>query len=125
MIKKADVFIVFLILFFCVLISFAVFPFKSEGRGKYVNVYIDGKKEYSYIFDKNTDETVKIKNKYGYNEIIIRNKKVYVNDSDCKGKDCIKTGIIEKADSFIICSPHKLLIKIGEESDDGVQAISY
>lgn len=125
MIKKADAVIVFFILFFCGLISLSVFFQKNEGRGRYVGIYIDGKKEYSYVLDKNTYETVKIRNKYGYNEIIIKNQKVWITDSDCKGKDCIKMGSIENENSFIICSPHKLLIKIEEESDDDVQAISY
>lgn len=125
MIKKADVFIISFILVCCVIMTFFSFFQKNEEKNEYVNIYVDGKKTYSYVFDNNTDEKVKIKNKYGYNEIIIKNGKVYVKESDCKGKDCMKMKAIEKKDSFIICDPHRLLVKIEEENNEDVQAVSY
>lgn len=125
MIKKADIFIIVFVLFFFVLTSCFVYFNKNDENIRYVEIYIEEKKEYSYFLDKNTNENVKINNKYGYNEIIIKNGEVYVENSDCKGRDCVNVGKISKNGEFIICSPHKLLVKIGKGNDDDVQAVSY
>lgn len=45
----------------------------------------------------------------GYNKIIINSKGVYVNESDCPDKICIKQS---QAQTYpIVCLPHKLVIE--------------
>ncbi len=128
MVKKADVIIVSAVLLFVVLSFFLLIKPGAKGGEKYINIYIDGKKEYSYssINRPKAEEIVKIDNKYGYNEIVVESGCVYIKESDCKGKDCKKTGRISEKDEFIICAPHKLMIKIEETAgDDDVSAITY
>lgn len=125
MVKKADVFIISFIVACCILIAFFCFFQKNGENLRYVNIYVDGKKEYSYVLNGNTDENVKINSKYGYNEIIIKNGEVFVKEADCGGKDCVKAGAVKENGEFIVCAPHRLLVKIGEENEEDVQAVSY
>lgn len=127
MIKKADVIIVSAILLFVVFGAFFIGKTKAKGGERYACIYVDGKKEYSYpLYSKKERETVKIKNKYGYNEIVVENGSIYVNASDCRNHDCINSGRISQMGEFIICAPHKLMIKIEKTSgDDDVSAVTY
>ncbi len=127
MVKRADVIIVTAILLFSVIFGFLAGKTRAKGGEKYACVYIDGKKEYSYpLSGKKTAEDVKIKSKYGYNEIVVESGCVYVSDSDCKSKDCINSGRISGNNEFIICAPHKLMIKIEKTlGDDDVSAVTY
>ncbi len=127
MIKKADVIIVSAILLFMVFLSFFIGKSNFKGGERYACIYVDGKKEYVYPLDnKKESETVEIKNKYGYNRIVVESGCVYVSSSDCKSHDCIKAGRISQRGEFIICAPHKLMIKIKKTSgDDDVSAVTY
>ena len=127
MIKKADVIIVSAVLLFVVFVSFFIRETNLKGGERYACVYVDGKKEYVYpLLDKKDSEMVKIENKYGYNEIVVESGCVYVNSSDCKSHDCINSGRISQRGEFIICAPHKLMIKIEKTpGDDDVSAVTY
>ncbi len=129
MVKKADVIIVAAVLLFAVVSFFFIVKTADEEKGgkREAVIYVDGKKEYSYtLFGKKEPETVKITGEYGYNEIVVESGCIYVSDSDCKSRDCIKTGRISQNGEFIICAPHKLMIKIEKTlSDEDVSAVTY
>jgi len=127
MIKKADVIIVSAVLLSVAF--FMVFGAKASVKGgeKRASVYIDGEMKYLYsLGSKKEPETVRIKNKYGHNEIVVESGCIYVSDSDCKSKDCIRKGRISEIGDVIICAPHKLMIKIEKTvGDDDVSAVTY
>ena len=126
MIKKADVIIVSAVLLSVCFFFSGVFLKKEKSDEKFINIYIDGKKEYSYTLSEKKHDLIKIYNKYGYNQIVFENGSVYVKDADCYGEDCIKTGKISDINDFIICAPHKLMIKIEKTAgDDDVSAVTY
>ena len=126
MVKKADVIIVSAVLLFVCFFFSGGFLQKEKSDGKIISIYIDGKKEYSYDLSKKKHDVIKIDNKYGYNEIVFENGSVYMENADCSGRDCIKTGSISDINDFIICAPHKLMIKIEKTAgDDDVSAVTY
>lgn len=126
MIKKADVIIVSAVLLSVCFFLFGGFLKKEKSDEKFINIYIDGKKEYSYALSEKKNDLIKIDNKYGYNEIVFEKGSVYVKASDCHGEDCVKTGRISDINDFIICAPHKLMIKIEKTAgDDDVSAVTY
>lgn len=60
-----------------------------------------------------------IKTEYGYNKIVVDNGNIYVSESDCPDKTCIKTGKISGSGKPIICMPHRLEIVISTNKVDG------
>ncbi len=44
--------------------------------------------------------------------IVVQGRKVFVLESTCQNKNCVKMGKISKAGQFIICAPNKVVIKI-------------
>lgn len=53
----------------------------------------------------------------GHNTLIIQNQQVWMQDADCKGKDCVRQGKIKKTGQSIVCLPHKIVITIEGEAD--------
>lgn len=61
----------------------------------------------------------------GYNFIIIKNGGVSVSDADCKGHDCVKTGVKTRQGSVIACLPHKLMITVVGADEQGTDVVVY
>jgi hypothetical protein len=58
-----------------------------------------------------------------YNVIRAEDGSIFVADSDCKGRDCVKSGRIGRAGGAIVCLPHKLVITV--RGSGGVDAATY
>lgn len=125
MIKKADIFIIiFVFVIISVVFSLAFFN-KSSDAGNILAVYVDGKAEYRYSLPLYEKKEIEINNEYGYNKIIADKNSVYVAEADCKGHDCVSMGKIEKSGDFIICAPHRLVIRIEGGQTEELDAITY
>lgn len=84
--------------------------------GNTVIIKVDNEIYGKYSLNRNIK--LNVQSKYGNNEVIIEDGAVYVADSDCKNKICVKSLPISAAGQSIICLPHKLIISItGNESD--------
>lgn len=123
MIKKADILIIILLVFAVLLLFLMRIPFEYSSYSKVLNVYVDGKLTHSYSLPVENKETLELKNEYGYNKIIVFKSHAYIEEADCKGHDCIKTGTIDDFGELIICAPNRLVVKI--EGKGGFDAVSY
>ncbi len=115
--KKGDFVIIAIIIIMGILISLSL----SGDGGKYIEIICDGELygEYSLSEDKN----ITVKSEYGWNEIVIRDRRACVIDASCKDKLDVAQGQIYKAGQSIICLPNRLSITVkGREEFD---ALSY
>ena len=107
--KKGDVFLILLVLLLfagCLL---------SQKKGTDAAIYIDGELYKKVSLSK--DEVIVIESDYGKNTILIKDGKISVSDSDCKGKDCMKQGTSTTSRS-IVCLPNRLSIIIEETKNE-------
>ncbi len=116
--RKYDMAIIALLL----LLAGLAFYYWSSGteEAKQVVIKVDGQIVESASLDE--DKELEIKNDYGYNLILIKNKNVSVLKADCKNKICQKSGEIGAAGESIICLPHHLSIEIigGKKAIDAI-----
>lgn len=121
--KKADYILMVGILIFGLL--FTIFYrriFVADADASVVYVYVDNTLYESIPLENNG--VYEIKSEDGNNQITIDNGQVYVSESDCDGRDCVKMGRISKSGETICCLPHKLIIKI-KASDNSVDTVAY
>lgn len=109
--RKADLFLYAIL----ILAFFAIFVFIPSTQGEHVEIYSDGKLYGTY--DINTNIQLKINSQEGYNIVVIDNKKVYVSEADCPGKDCVAHSAISKSNQYIVCAPNRLIVVIKGKSD--------
>lgn len=105
-------FVIIFVLLITGVISFTIVnSIKSEKhRGESVYVSINDKVTHSFPLD--TDIEFKIQTQYGYNILVINNKRVRIKDADCPDKICVNHKDISFNGEDIICIPHKLVINI-------------
>ena len=63
-------------------------------------------------YDLNKNGTYQIKEGENFNQIIIKDRNVSMEEADCPDKLCVKQGKISKSGETIICLPHKIVVKI-------------
>lgn len=126
-IKKADIFVIFLIIIFSFLIYFFTnkVPREDYGSSKKIVITVDGKIFKEVELKENTDLNIDINTEYGNNEVHIENGEVQMQESDCKDKICMKMGKIKLTGDSIICLPNRLMVKIVEDkpSDESLDMI--
>lgn len=97
-----------LILFFVVLVIGVggIILVNSAEKGRSATITIDGKTKEAVSLDKNFEKKV--------NGVFIccENGEIYVKDSDCTDKVCVRSGRICKSGESIICAPNRVAIKI-------------
>lgn len=56
-----------------------------------------------------------------YNVVTVKGGKVYVSESDCPGKDCVRCGAIDERSSIpvIACIPHRLIVTVEDRDGEG------
>lgn len=66
-----------------------------------------------YTFDLNTAEnqSVRIETGDGYNIITIADGEIFISETDCPDKTCMKMGTLRSESLPIVCLPHKLVIR--------------
>lgn len=77
-------------------------------------IYIDKelveKRPLTYEYDEVDISTV-----YGHNKMIISEEMAFVYESNCRRKECMNVGIINRPGGVIVCAPHHLVITIEDE----------
>lgn len=98
----------------------------AKGNAKKVLIIVDGKlfKEIPLNGDTSHNEIIFVKSKEGYLNVEISNGEIWVTDSTCKDKLCIKEGAISKVGDTIICLPNRISISI-EGENSNIDTISY
>ena len=65
-----------------------------------------------YIYDLNTDRTVKIEGVLGISTIEIKDGKAYFTDSPCPNKICVQSFPVHSANDWAACMPNDVFIHI-------------
>ncbi|MBQ6701459.1 MAG: NusG domain II-containing protein [Clostridia bacterium] len=112
-IKIGDVIVILLLL----LITAGVFCFRLFGfeNGNTVVISVDGVSS-SYPLD--IDRTLVIENEGITLTVVIKDKKAYIDNSDCPEKNCVLSGKIGKKGEIVVCAPSKVYIKIAGEGEN-------
>lgn len=90
--------------------------FESADNGTIVEINVDGK----------LVETISLDGEYlekEINGVIIcrENREIYVKDSTCSDKVCVRSGRISKSGEGIVCAPNRVAVEIsGENKLDGL-----
>lgn len=62
------------------------------------------------------DTTYTVTTDLGYNTIVIENRTVRIDSSDCKNQICVEEGAIDTPGQTIVCLPHKVVVQIVDAS---------
>lgn len=116
--RIGDIIIIALIL----TITAGVFCFRLFGFGEGGAVVIETESE-TFDFSLSEDKTVDIRSNGITLSVVIKNKSVRVESSDCPSLDCVNMGSISKVGETIACVPARVYIKITGEGADGHDAV--
>lgn len=119
--KKADVFLLLVLLLLGVASIFAVKML--SGASDAVSVTVNGKLVGTYVLSQNREITVE--NEYGRNVLKIENGAVAVVESDCPNHDCEKFPPISHSGQVIMCLPHRLVLTVTGASEPEVDAVLF
>ena len=87
----------------------------TQKKGDVVEVRVDGVLYGTY--DLHEDATVDIVTEAGYNRLIIRDGKAFVEDADCPDGICAAHRPIDGTRESIVCLPHGVVIRILRAAD--------
>ena len=99
----------------------AIIFFTKNAKGGKAEIMIEGKTVYSCDLSNARDEILV----YGTVMIEIRDGKIGFIESDCFGRDCVKTGFISKPGETAACIPNRALIKITGSPSGRPDTVSY
>lgn len=106
--KKNDIILVTVVGIIAVIMTIIFLVTKETGNR--VIITVDSKK-YKEVYLKDNDEFL-IETDEGYNKVIIKDGKVWVEEADCENHLCISQGKISNSNETIVCLPHKLIITV-------------
>ena len=116
--NKKDIYLVIVVL---IISLFCLFLIKiNEKKGNTANVYYEDKLVLSIDLNDKTKRTYEVEGYNGKLSILTENGKVKVVEENSPKHLCSKQGFIENAFESIICLPNKIVIKIEDNSLDGV-----
>lgn len=118
--KKADAFLA-AALIIAGLASLLVLR-RGDGSDS-ITVTVSGEVYGVYSLKKNAEITVATE--YGTNVISIEDGKAYVSESDCAGHDCMNFAPIDGPGETIMCLPHRLIVSVGGQADEEVDAVVF
>ena len=90
--------------------------------GDTVTVTVDGKTFGEYSLDQNC--SVEIKTEYGFNLLVIKDGKAYVESASCPDGICSKHRPISYDGESIICLPNKVVVSIDKQDASAPDIIS-
>lgn len=111
--RKWDLCAIGAVLLLGVVVFLAFLP-KNQVNSGIVQVYQDGKLVYEAPIDQDASYTVE----GGYrNTVVIKGGKVFIEDSNCPGKDCVHSGSIQAPGRSIVCLPNRVEVRITGQAD--------
>ena len=108
MIKKADVFLAFILLI--VGIASSVFLIYGGVAGETVRISVGGTTYGTY--DLNKDAIIDVTVNGHHNVVEIKDGAVFITDADCPDQLCIRQGAISNTSQSIVCLPNKVVIEL-------------
>ena len=95
-------------------VVFMAFLPRNSGDSAVVQVYQAGKLVFEAPIDE--DNVFAVEGEY-CNSVVIRDGKVYIEESNCPGKDCVHSGSISQPGRSIVCLPNRVEIRITGQSE--------
>lgn len=93
-------------------VALVLFGIMFNARGKTVVVTVDGEEYATLSLDEDT--VLEVKTERGYNLVVVEDGKVYVKESDCPDKICVKSGEATELKT-VVCLPHRLTVSINNK----------
>ena len=115
LLNKKDIILVLGILLLAGVLFVVITILKQDGAEAVIKV--NGTIYGTYQLAKN--QTIRVDTTYGHNTLIIQDGKIYMEDADCPGQDCVGEGKVTLQNreervlwNMVICLPHKLTAEL-------------
>jgi hypothetical protein len=115
---KAGDYVIIVLVIAVVTLLFYQYVFSSY-QGTEVQITSQG---FQRSFDLNEDRVVEVEGPLGITKVVINDGEVWVSDSPCREKICIKMGKKHRVGEEIVCVPNRVVVEVkGERTQvDGV-----
>lgn len=111
--KKGDKIVLASIIVISLVMFFLTSQTLREAQNKYVSVQISGREVQKISLKKEKElREYNFKTKLGTNKVLVKDGKVWVQESNCPDQICVHMAPIEKVGETIICLPHEFLVEI-------------
>lgn len=111
--KKGDKIVLASIIVISLVLFFLTSQTLREAQNKYVSVQISGQEVQKISLKKEKElREYNFKTKLGTNKVLVKDGKVWVQESNCPDQICVHMAPIEKVGETIICLPHEFLVEI-------------
>lgn len=115
--KKWDCFIIIILVIISLMPLGLVIPSNTEGELRKVIISVDGTEYKTFELRAETDEKIRIEENGGINEIYVKEENVYMHDTNCTDRICVRQGKISKIGESIVCLPNRVFIEIKGEKE--------
>ena len=109
--KPGDIIIVAAVIIISAALFSLSFLINQTTDKLFVEIYLDSELRITLPIDSDTDFTV-----CDGVVVSVRNRSVYMKESDCPDKLCVRQGEINKAGQMIVCVPNRVVVIIGSAS---------
>lgn len=93
-------------------------PEKNKGVN-YVEIIRDNEVVFCFDLYSESDRTFRIEYPGGgWNDVTIENSQIFISDSDCPDRTCVKMGKLRSEYAPIVCLPHKLVVRFISRGDE-------
>lgn len=106
--KKTDLLIIAAVVLLTILIFLLALPKEKEGNR--VEISVDNRVVKTLVLDE--DVVYEAKTGYGYNRIVVKDGKCFVETADCRDNICVSHSSICKVGETIVCLPHRLIAEV-------------
>ena len=98
----------------------------TKAEGNTLIVKIDGVETASYSLSENRSFEIRTgKNSESINVVVIENGKAYVSEADCPDGICKDYRPVSFVGETIVCLPHKVVLEVtGEKNDGGLDIVA-
>lgn len=121
--RKRNTFFLILFIITAALGGFLAQRVFLRRAGSWALILRDGE-EYARMPLDETAELLVGDEQLGYNRVRTEGGFVFVEEADCPDKICVREGKIRYAGESIACLPHKLIITVEADRQDGVDAVA-
>lgn len=114
---KGDMFAIGLVAVVAILVSVVFWTNIGSEEAAMVSIYQDGE----LIREVPLNETKEVVVEGAYtNQILVKDGKAAIVESDCPGADCVHSGWIREAGRSIVCLPNRVEVRI-----EGVSEVDF
>lgn len=110
------------------LMAFAALSIKNtqiDYDVKVLQIQVDGKTFKEITLPVETNQTIPIKTKWGYNVVVIDKDQVSITEADCPDLICTHATPIHQVGDLLVCLPHKLVLEIKGSASEKVDVVTY